>query len=138
MLSESPAKASSYTALTGGWFGYHRSRIVTFAKGEGFDFTESELAFIRLTNRKERGHGPITRSMSSIDEYQDYEPTAHPAKPHSEADFYEKNNRYVDGAEGSAVREEFPEHDIKDGVCSRCGCSEKYIAAHDPKCSRTR
>jgi hypothetical protein len=138
MLSESPTKAESYVSLTHGFFGYRLGRIVTFAKGEGFEFTKSELAFIRLTNRKERGHGPMTRKMQSIDDYCDYAPTAHPVKPHAEDEFYEKHNRYVDGAEGPLVSVEFPAHALQNGVCTQCGCSKVYIDAHHPKCSMTQ
>jgi len=144
-LSESSVLVASYRKLTSGLLGYSSSKIVAFASSHGFEFTKSELAFIRLTNVVDPSP-PGLKSIRSIDYFSDYEPTLYPQRPFSNRQFYDKHNRYVDGTveddragnEGKAViskpSKQRIAHQIREGVCLRCGCSESFIASDNPSC----
>ena len=142
ILSESSVIAASYAKLTSGWFGYSESKIVAFAAAHGCEFTERELAFIRLTNVLVSGGSmPFARgSNGSVEDFIDYEPTLHPKKPFSPPMFYEEHNRHVEGMPKtiavSVPSESHIEHQIKGGVCKICGCSETYIKTHHPSCRK--
>jgi hypothetical protein len=134
-LSESSILADNYYKLTHRWLlGHNKEKIVAYAASLGFTFTVSELAFVRLTNMKIRS-GPLTGREVSVEYYTDYEPTLHPHKPGSPKHFYETQNRHVDGAKPTGAKL-LQGHDLRNGVCQNCGCSETYIEAHNPSCHK--
>ena len=78
-----------YELLTTRWLlGYDSTRIVAFAAQCGHVFTESELDYVRLTNRKT---GSDTHC--SIDDFSDYSPMAQPQMPADARLFLEWHGR---------------------------------------------